>query len=130
MVINIPSTKQTPSSSPSFLCRDKPEPTCVPIGVIARSAPILKRPMPRIKRTALTLKAISSVAEKLNHGSNDTRYTMAVIGNADTNASLIFDQSSFTDRFLPFCNFFYFSIFSTENQYLWRRIYKNFAPDF
>ena len=39
---------------------------------------------------------------KENHGVSAITYTMAVIGNADINASLIFDQSSFKTYHQPF----------------------------
>ena len=68
MVISTPSTKQTPSSSPSFFCLDRPEPTWVPMGVMARSAPMLNRPMPRISITAPMVKAASSVRDRSSSG--------------------------------------------------------------
>ena len=63
-----PSTKHTDNSSPSFLWRDRPEPICVPIGVIARSAPRLNRPMPSTSATAPMVNVTSSVCEKSNSG--------------------------------------------------------------
>ena len=43
---------------------------------------------------------INSVVEKLNQGVNAIIYTMAVIGNADNSASLIFDHKSFNQHHL------------------------------
>ena len=94
-VIRTPSTKLTKSNNHSFFCRERPAPTWVPIGVIARSAPMLNIPIPKISSTALMEKVISSTAEKLNHGSKDMAYTIKVIGSADRSASLILKRNSF-----------------------------------
>ena len=101
MVISIPSTKQTISSSDSFFCLDRPAPTWAPIGVIATSAPRLKRPMPTTNNTAPTVKVISSVPVKLNQGVIARTYTIAVIGRVESKASTIFSRSSFKSVTFP-----------------------------
>ena len=44
------------------------------------------------------LKVISSTPETLKNGVKASMYTINVTGNADTSASLIFDQSSFKNH--------------------------------
>lgn len=67
----------------------------MPIGVIARSAPILNIPMPSISNAALMEKTINSMPEKLNQGNREIAYTINVIGNADSSASLILEKNTF-----------------------------------
>ena len=95
MVISRPSTKHATSKSHSLRCLDRPEPTWVPIGVIARSAPMLNSPRPTISITALMVKQINSVPVRLNHGVSASRYTIRVIGRADSKDSLILMYNSF-----------------------------------
>ena len=92
---DVMNAKHTSNNNFKFLDLVNPEPTYSPIGVIARSAPRLNRPMPRTSITAPMVNVISSVPEKLNQGVKDNRYTMAVMGRADTRASWILDHNSF-----------------------------------
>ena len=67
----------------------RPEPTCSPIGVIATSAPSVKRPIPKIKNKAQTLNIIISVKDKLSSGVKLRITTIKVTGKTENNASLI-----------------------------------------
>ena len=95
MVMSIPKTKQTASSNVIDFCFDRPEPTWVPIGVMAMSAPRLKKPMPSTRSTGPTVKPISSLLSKEILGNREIIYTSNVMGSAETSASRIFDYSSF-----------------------------------
>mgnify|MGYP003298971443 CR=1 FL=1 len=82
--------------------------------------------IPKINKTAPIVKEINSVLEKLNHGVNDIKYTIAVIGSAETNASRIFASNSFNA--LPSSHHFvYYIIFSIIMLLIFsnlRKIYK------
>ena len=67
---------------------------------MAWSAPMLKRPMPRISITAPMVKVTSSVRVRFISGVRASRYTAAVMGKTDIRASLIFSCSSFKGAFL------------------------------
>ena len=67
---------------------------------MARSAPILNRPMPTTSSTALTVKAISSAFVSSKTGVSASMYTSTVTGSADTSASLIFSISCFNAHHL------------------------------
>ena len=93
-VISKPIIKQTERSIPTFFDFVRPEPTCPPIGVIARSAPRLKRPIPRISNTAETANAIVSTGCKSTSGVNEIISTITVTGNTDIKDSLSFENSA------------------------------------
>ena len=100
-VIKTPIIKQTIKSTHTFLDFVRPVPTCSPIGVIARSAPRLKRPIPKIRNTAQTANATISVTVKSTSGVKEIIKTIAATGNTEINASLSFEKSIFAIYILP-----------------------------
>ena len=113
IVISTPITNPTPSKTPSFLDLVSPAPTCSPIGVMARSAPRLKSPIPIMRKTAHTQNAVSSVAVKSISGVNESTTTMRATGNTEINDSL----NLISMRFMGF-----------PNDFLLRFIISYFAP--
>ena len=94
-VMSTPITKHTDTSSKSLRDLVSPAPTYAPIGVMARSAPKLKSPIPTIKKTALIVKTTSSFSEKVTSGVYETNNTISVIGNTEAKASLNFSKRIF-----------------------------------
>ena len=95
IVISTPMTKHTESSTMSFLDFVRPEPTCSPIGVIARSAPRLKSPIPRMRNTADMPKTALSIPLSGARGVNERMSTMTVIGKTDMKDSRNFRKTLF-----------------------------------
>ena len=94
-VMSTPITKQTDTRSNRRRDLVRPAPTYVPIGVIARSAPRLKRPIPIIKKIALTVKTICSFSEKVTSGVCETTSTISVMGKTEAKASFNFSKRIF-----------------------------------
>ena len=94
-VMRTPITKHTETSNRSLRDLVKPDPTYAPIGVIARSAPRLKSPIPIIKKIALTVKTICSFSEKVTSGVCDTTSTISVMGKTEAKASFSFSKRIF-----------------------------------
>ena len=92
MVIKSPIIKHTPISIHSFLDLVRPEPICSPMGVIARSAPRLKRAMPAMSTIAEIIKAAVSVAVRLTAGVSEIIMTMSVTGATEVTASFSFES--------------------------------------
>ena len=86
-VMRTPITKHTETSSCRRRDFARPEPTCSPIGVMARSAPRLKSPIPPIRNTAQMPKTISCLGVSWTSGVNDTASTISVTGKTEANAS-------------------------------------------
>ena len=86
-VMSTPITKHTDTSSSRRRDLARPEPTCSPIGVMARSAPRLNSPMPPIRKTAQIAKTISCLGVSETSGVNDTASTISVTGKTEANAS-------------------------------------------
>ena len=93
MVMSSPITKQTPSRSPSFLDAVSPSPMYWPIGVIARSAPRLKKLIPIISSRAAATKTPSSWRDRFTHGVRDSMSTRKLTGSTERSESLIFSAS-------------------------------------
>ena len=94
-VISTPIRKQTDSRMPSFLDLVSPSPMYCPIGVMAMSAPRLKRLMPTISRTAATPNTASSVREISTQGVMESTKTSAVTGITEISDSLSFSRNDF-----------------------------------
>ena len=94
-VMRRPITKQTLSSTPSFLDLVRPSPMCCPIGVIAMSAPRLKRLMPAISRRAAPAKTRSSCREMSTQGVMASRNTSRLTGTTENRDSLSFSRKDF-----------------------------------
>ena len=105
-VIKKPRTKQTATNNFTLDDFVKPAPTCSPIGVIATSAPKVKKPIPKIKNNADTLKITTSLTDRLIKGVKFKTITISVTGNIDINDSLILLKSNFfmynPNRFIYF----------------------------
>ena len=86
-VMSTPITKHTETSNCRRLDLARPEPTCSPIGVMARSAPRLKSPMPTIKKIAQIEKTTSCLKDNDTSGVHDTASTISVTGKTEPNAS-------------------------------------------
>ena len=99
MVIKSPIIKHTPISIHSFLDLVRPEPICSPMGVIARSAPRLKRAMPAMRAIAEIIKAAVSVAVRLTAGVSEIIMTMSVTGATEVTASFSFESRIFNIMF-------------------------------
>ena len=54
---------------------------------------MLKRPIPSTSSTAPMVKVSSSALEKSNQGSSANKYTIKVMGSAESSASHIFDRN-------------------------------------
>ena len=67
IVTSNPTINDTINKSPSFLLRVSPLPTLFPIGVIAMSAPMLKRAIPKIIMIDAIKKEIISETDKSIH---------------------------------------------------------------
>ena len=92
IVIKNPSKNATPASNPSLRFFARPAPTLVPIGVIARSAPKLNNPIPKINKIVdIKNVTISNVEKSVRLVQNKT-ITIANIGKTDMAASLIFSN--------------------------------------
>ena len=94
-VMRRPITKQTLSRMPSFLDLVRPSPMCCPIGVIAMSAPRLKRLMPATRRRAAPAKTTSSWREMSTHGVTESRKTRRLTGTTEIRDSLSFSRKDF-----------------------------------
>ena len=88
-VINTPIKKHTPRRSPIFLSFDSPAPIWSPIGIIARSAPSEKSPIPITSAIAETINVISSESERFIRGVKWSITTISATGRTEINASLI-----------------------------------------
>ena len=86
-VMSTPITKHTETSNCRRRDFARPEPTCSPIGVMARSAPRLKSPIPPIRNTAQMPKTISCLGENWTSGVKDTASTISVTGKTEAKAS-------------------------------------------
>ena len=120
IVINKPNAKHTTTSSKMFFDFVNPEPTYSPIGVIARSAPKLNRPIPKINITDEIIKTIISLLLKLIKGVKFKSITINVTGITETNASFTFNKNwLFIDSppYLIF-HFVYFTIFDHFGQFI------------
>ena len=89
MVTQTPITKHTDKSNLNLPFLGKPEPICSPIGVIAKSAPKLKRAMPKINATAQTANATVSVVVRDTNGVKLNAKTITAMGKTETADSLI-----------------------------------------
>ncbi len=94
-VISKPIRKHTDMRISNFFDLVSPEPTCSPIGVIARSAPRLKRPMPIMSITADTAKAAVSVPFKSISGVKDIISTINATGKTEIDDSLSLSNRAF-----------------------------------
>ncbi len=102
-VISTPIKKQTIRSTAILRDLVRPPPICSPMGVIARSAPRLKSPMPSMRKTAHTQNAPSSAPVKLTSGVAARISTTTVTGSTDINASRSFSRTRFID--IPCINY-------------------------
>lgn len=69
------------------------------MGVIARSAPRLKRAMPAMRAIAEIIKAAVSVAVRLTAGVSEIIMTMSVTGATEVTASFSFESRIFNIMF-------------------------------
>ena len=93
IVIKSPKAKHTTNKSVSFFDLVKPEPIWEPIGVIARSAPKLNKPIPNINKQAEIEKTTISLKVKLTRGVKFNKITINVIGNTEIKDSRTFNQN-------------------------------------
>ena len=89
MVTTTPIKKLTATTTQSFRDRVIWTPTRSPMGVMAISAPRVKRPMPAISRTA-PIKKASSVSVGTGEMVKHSASTMAVMGSTEARASRTF----------------------------------------
>ena len=90
MVIRRPIPKPTLRRIPIFLEAVRPWPMYCPMGVMAISAPRLKRPIPSTSSTAATTNTKSSMPEMSAQGVMDRMNTNRLTGITDTRDSLSF----------------------------------------
>ena len=88
IVIRIPITKAIPNNRVNFLDFVRPEPICSPIGVIAKSAPMLNSVIPTIMKIAQIANVMISVAEKSVIGVKARMNTMIATGATEIADSL------------------------------------------
>jgi hypothetical protein len=91
----MPIARHTESRSIMLFDFVRPEPMCSPIGVIARSAPRLKRPIPSIRKIVDTKNIPISAIEKFISGVKFSKKTIAVTGKTEIRASIIFLNNIF-----------------------------------
>ena len=84
-------------------------PICSPIGIIERSAPREKKPIPRMRRIAPSRKS-TNVPIGIGARVKDSSRTMTVIGRTEDTASIIFS-------FRIFCNHFTSQSFYLDKTY-------------
>ena len=101
-VIRRPIRKATERRSLMLLDFVRPAPICSPIGVIARSAPRLNIPIPRIRKRAQTRKTTSSVTLKETSGVKFKITTMRATGRTEMRASLNFFRRTTTNSASPY----------------------------
>ena len=92
MVTMAPIRKQHPTISHSFFDLVNARPTCSPMGIMAMSAPSVKKPMPMIKNTAPTRNSIrvdSSIGAMVMPSAS----TISVTGSTELRDSCIFALS-------------------------------------
>ena len=83
IVIKTPIIKQATIKRVSFLDFVKPEPTCLPIGVIAMSAPTLNKHIPSTKINAQAPKIISSFKDNGAKGVSPKITTISATGKTE-----------------------------------------------
>ena len=94
-VMSTPRKKQTQTSTPIRRDLVRPSPTWRPIGLIARSAPRLKSPIPAANRRAQARKTVRSSHVSGARGVNETKRTIPATGTTDMNASQSLDSNAF-----------------------------------
>ena len=95
MVIRSPIAKPTERRMPIFLEAVSPWPMYWPIGVIAISAPRLKRPIPITSRKAPATNMRSSFGEMSTHGVMERTKTRRLTGITERRDSLNFSSMAF-----------------------------------
>jgi len=85
--MNNPTANDTTKSNSKLFYLVRPDPTCVPIGVIARSAPRLNKPIPKTKKSAEIVNTIVSFVLKETNGVIFNNTTIIVIGKMEISAS-------------------------------------------
>ena len=86
-VMSTPIRKQTQTRTASFLDLIRPSPTWRPMGVMARSAPRLNRPMPSTSSSAQSTNTARVAQVSGASGVKEITSTMTATGSTDTSAS-------------------------------------------
>ena len=100
-VMSTPIRKQTTTRIASRFDLVRPSPMCRPMGVMARSAPRLKRPIPSASITAQTANTARSSQDRGARGVKETTSTRAATGMTETMASQSFASNAFLISLSP-----------------------------
>ena len=101
-VTSTPSANETSKSNHTLPDLESPEPTCVPIGVIAMSAPRLNSPIPSTSNSEQTRNVVSSAPERFRNGVKFNSTTKKLTGRTQVSASRSFSDSIRNMIFPPF----------------------------